>query len=63
MIPLLVNLLVLCLILGLIWYVVGLLPLPAPFGQIARAIIVVIAILLLVGKLGGYVPPLTERWR
>ena len=45
MISLLLTILILCLVFGLIWWIVSLLPLPAPFGQVAR---VVVAILFLV---------------
>lgn len=48
----LVSLLVAVVILGLLIYVVGLLPLPAPFKMIAHLLIVIIAIVYLLGLLG-----------
>lgn len=48
----LISLLVWVLVLGLIYYIVTLLPLPAPFRTIALVIFAIIAILLLVGSLG-----------
>jgi hypothetical protein len=56
MISLLVWLLVLCLILGLIIWVIQMIPLPQPFGTIAIAIVAVIFILILVSFLLGEVP-------
>jgi hypothetical protein len=48
----LVSLLIAVIVLGLLIYVVGLLPLPAPFKTIAYVIVIVIAILYLLGVLG-----------
>ena len=48
----LVSLLVAVVVLGLLLYVVGLLPLPAPFKMIANVIVILIAILYLLGLLG-----------
>jgi len=42
MISLLITILVICLIFGLIWWVISLIPIPAPFGQVARVIVAVI---------------------
>ena len=56
MISLLIWLLVLCLVMGVIIWVVQQLPLPAPFGTIAIAIVALIFILILVGMLLGDVP-------
>lgn len=53
MISLLVTLLILCLVFGLIWYLVGMLPLPEPFGMVARVSMLVIFILLLLGMVFG----------
>jgi hypothetical protein len=49
----LVSLLVLVIVAGLIWYLITLLPLPAPFKQVAMVIVILIAILVLVGYLPG----------
>ncbi len=48
----LVSLLIAVVVLGLLFYVVGLLPLPAPFKTIAYVIVVLIAMLYLLGVLG-----------
>ncbi len=48
----LVSILVAVIVIGLLMYVVGLLPLPAPFKTIAHVIVVLIAILYLLGLLG-----------
>ena len=57
MISLLVTILVSCIIFGLIWWILSLVPLPAPFGQIARVVVAVIfaiwLIYLLLGFTGG----------
>jgi hypothetical protein len=55
MIPLLIHLLIIILILGLIfwliWWALNLFPLPAPFAQIARAILILIFVLILISQL------------
>lgn len=56
MISLLVSILVLLIIGGLIYWVLGMLPLPAPVMQIAKVVLAVILILILVGMLFGGVP-------
>lgn len=54
MINLLVTLLVLILIFGLIWWVfTSIIPLPAPFAQVAQVVIVLIFVLLLLGIFFG----------
>ena len=54
----LISILVFCIVAGLIWYLVGLLPLPAPFGEVVRVVLIIIAILWLIGTLTGYAPSL-----
>jgi hypothetical protein len=57
MLSLLVTILVMCLIFGLIWWILSLIPLPAPFGQVARvvcAIIFVIWLLYLLLPFAGF---------
>jgi hypothetical protein len=56
----LVSLLIAVVILGLLFYVVSLLPLPAPFKTIAQVIVIIIAILYLLGLL-GYGPGVNLR--
>ena len=56
MISLLVWILVLVLVFGVVIYVVQLLPLPAPFGQIALAVVALIFVLLIISMLLGGIP-------
>lgn len=49
----LISLLVLVLVLGLIFYVVRLIPLPPPFQTVTLVILAIIAILYLVSMLGA----------
>ena len=49
MIQLLVIILVLCLVFGLVVWIIGQLPLPPPFGNIAIAIVGLIFVLILLG--------------
>ncbi len=48
----LVSILVAVIVLGLLMYVVGLLPLPSPFKTIAYVLVLLIAIFYLLGLLG-----------
>lgn len=56
MISLLIWVLVLVLVMGLIVWIIQQLPLPAPFGPIAIAIIGLVFILILVSMLLGEIP-------
>lgn len=60
LISLLVTILVVGLIVWLLLYVIDMLPLPAPFGQIARVIVIVIAVIWLIRVLlaatGAHIP-------
>jgi uncharacterized membrane protein len=58
----LMSLLIAVIVLGLLFYVVGLLPLPAPFKTIAHVIVIVIAIIYLLGLM-GYGPGVNLRVR
>lgn len=49
---LLVSLLVFCIVIGLILWLINYLPLPAPFGMIARVVIVLLALVWLVERMG-----------
>lgn len=53
---LLFSLLVLVIVMGLVWYIVSAMPIPAPFKQIAIVIVAVICLLYLLGLLFGYAP-------
>ena len=48
MISVLVTILVMCIIFGLIWWVITMIPLPAPFAQVARVVIAVIFIIWMI---------------
>lgn len=56
MINLLIYVVVLCIVLGLVYYIVTLLPLPEPFKNVAVIAILLIFILLLLGVLFGGIP-------
>lgn len=51
MLSVLITILVLCLIFGLIWWIFTLIPLPAPFCQVARIIIAVIFLIVVIYEL------------
>lgn len=53
MINLLISIIVFCIVGGLLYYLVSLLPLPEPFPNIIRICVVLIAILLLLGLIFG----------
>ena len=53
MIDFLVSLIILCIVFGLIYYIVTLLPLPDPFKTIAVIAVLLIFILILLGALIG----------
>ena len=48
MLSILVTILIMCLIFGLIWWIFTLIPLPAPFAQVARVVIAVIFVIYLI---------------
>jgi hypothetical protein len=48
MISILVTLLVVCLVIGLIWYVVDAIPVPDPLNRIAKIVSVVIGCLIII---------------
>jgi hypothetical protein len=64
MISLLVTVLVMCIIFGLLWWIVSVIPLPPPFAQVARVVVVVIfclwLIYLLLPMAGGFGHPITR---
>jgi hypothetical protein len=55
MISILITILIYLLVIGVFWYIVTLIPLPHPFGQIARVIILVIGLLLILNLFLGVV--------
>jgi len=56
MIDLLIWIIVLCLIFGLIYWAMGILPIPAPFKNVALVALIVILILILLSAVTGIVP-------
>ena len=65
MINLLLTLLIVLVVLGAIWYIVDLLPMPSPFDRVIKIVIVVIAVIyvlfLLMGLLEGGGPVVLRR--
>lgn len=64
MITFLITLLIVIIILGLIWWVITVIPLPDPFAKIAQVVVVVIGVLIIVWMLLGLIgqaPPMSLR--
>lgn len=55
MISLLVALIVFCLIVGVVIWLIRMLPIPAPFGNIVVVAVVLIALLVFLDRFGGMV--------
>jgi len=53
MVSLLVWILVLCLVFGIVVWIIQLLPLPPPFGMIAQAVVALILLLIVLDVLLG----------
>jgi len=53
MIELLVSILIFALVFGALWYIIQIIPLPEPFGQIIRIVLIVIAVVWLIYLLLG----------
>jgi hypothetical protein len=53
MLSLLVTILIICLIAGVFIWAIGLVPLPAPFGVIARVVVALIVLIVLLQLLLG----------
>lgn len=62
MLSLLVSILIGCIVFGLLWWILTLIPMPAPFAQVARVVFAVIfaiwLIYTLLGFAGGVAHPL-----
>jgi hypothetical protein len=56
MVSLLVTLLIGLIVIAGLWYIIRMLPLPPPFGQIAQVILVVVALIWLIYLLAGLAP-------
>lgn len=61
MIELLITIIIFCVIAGLLYWLVSLLPLPAPFPVIIQVCVILIVVLLLLGIVFGGVPVLNLR--
>jgi hypothetical protein len=46
-IGLLVTILIMCIVFGVIWWILTLIPLPAPFGRVAQVVVAVIFLIWL----------------
>lgn len=55
--PFLFSLLVMIIVMGLIYWIVTMLPIPQPFKNVAIVIVLVICLLYLLGILFGAAPP------
>jgi hypothetical protein len=62
MIEFLVSLIVLCIVFGLIYYLVTMLPLPDPFKRVAVIAVLLIFILILLASLTGHLRLPTGAW-
>lgn len=49
----LISLLILCLVVGVIFWILSLLPIPQPFLNIAKAVVAIICLIWLLGMLPG----------
>jgi hypothetical protein len=54
MLSILISILVMCLIFGLIWWIISLIPLPPPFSRVAQVVIAVIFCIWLIYLLVPY---------
>jgi hypothetical protein len=58
----LISLIIYLVVFGLIWWLVGMLPLPAPVAQIVRVLFIILLILIVLAVFGiipgGYLPRL-----
>lgn len=56
MIEVLISLVIFVIVYGLIYYLVMLIPLPAPFNKLVQIGMILIAVIYLLGFLGGFLP-------
>jgi membrane protein YdbS with pleckstrin-like domain len=61
MLNLLVTLLIILIVIGVLWYIMGLLPIPQPIKNIALAIIGLIFVIWLLGIAFGGLPSINIR--
>lgn len=55
--PFLFSILVLVIVMGLVWWIIGLLPLPEPMKQIVLVVLTVICLIYLLSLLFGMAAP------
>jgi hypothetical protein len=60
---LLITILILCVVFGLIYWIIGLLPIPAPFKTVVLVILGIIALIYLFGILFGFAGFQPVVWR
>lgn len=53
MINLLIQLLILCIVVGVVWWILDFVPVPEPLNRIAKIVIMVVALIILVYVLLG----------
>lgn len=57
MLTLLINLLIICAIVGVVWWITTMIPMPAPIRMVANIVVGLIALVLLLGIV-GWIPGL-----
>jgi hypothetical protein len=63
LLSLVIYIIVLGLVVWLILYIINMIPLPEPFGRIARIVLIVLAVLILINLLLGLVGSPIVRFR
>jgi hypothetical protein len=48
----LISLIILCVVLGLLWWLISMLPIPEPFGLVVRVCFILLAIIFIVERFG-----------
>jgi hypothetical protein len=57
----LIALLIFVIVVGLIYWIITMIPLPEPFKQILTVVFIVLVVIYLLSWLAGFVPPLPLR--
>jgi hypothetical protein len=63
MLELLITLVIGLVVIGLLWYILSVIPLPEPFARVAQVVVIVLAFLWLIYVLMGMMPGGTVRLR
>ena len=53
MLSLLISLLILCLILGIVWWILSMIPIPPPFVWVVRVVFAIICLIALISLFTG----------